>query len=120
MHREGGTTPSAGDLGGGTAEVQIDVVHADVVHQTPDRFFYHPGVDAVELHAAHRLVVAEGQHAHGFGVALHQSAGSDHLAHIETGSIGATEPAESHVGHSGHRSQYHRGINGDGAELERG
>src|ERR1039458_3786268 len=41
-------------------------------------------------------------------------------ARAVTGSIGATEPAKSHVGHTGHRSQYHRGINGDGAELERG
>ena len=119
VHGEGRPRPLPGHLAGRAAEVEVDVVDADLVHQPGHRRAHHPGVDTAQLHAADRLVGPEGGHAQGLGVALDQRPGRDHLAHVEAGAEGPAQPAEGRVGDPGHRGQHHRWVDGHRPQLER-
>ena len=115
---EGGTGPLTGHLPGRASEIEVDVVNADLADQPVHGGAHHRGVDPAELDAAHRLVLPEGGHGQGLGVALDQGSGGDHLAHIQAGAVGPAQPPEGDVGDPGHRGQHHRGIDGDRAQLE--
>ena len=120
MDREGGPASLPGDFSGRASEVEVDVVDTDLVDQSTDGGLHHLRIDAAQLDAAYRLVGTEGGHPQGFGVALDQGASGDHLAHVQAGSVGAAQAAEGDIGHPGHGGEYHRRVDGDGAQLEGG
>ena len=115
---QGGATSLAGHLAGGAAEVEIDVVDADLADQAVYRSPHHPGVDPAQLDTAHRLVLTEGSHCQSLGVALDKGPGGDHLADVETGTVGPAQASKGAVGHSGHRGQHDRWVHGDRSQLE--
>ena len=95
MHRQGRTAAAPGDLGGRAAHVQVDVVDADLVDHPADRRTHDTGVDAVQLHAADRLVVVESNHVPRRPVPLDQRARRDHLADVEACAVRTAQPAEA-------------------------
>ena len=120
VEREGGAGALAGDLAGRAAEVEVDVVDPDLVDQASDGPAHDAGIDARQLHAAYRLVGAEGRHAQGLGVALDQGPGRDHLADVEPGAVAAAEGAEGTVGHPGHGGEHDGQVDHQVPELELG
>ena len=105
MHGQGSTAAAPGDLGGRATHVQVDVVYADLVDHPPHRRTHDVRVDAVQLHAADRLVVVEPDHVSGRPVPFDQRAGRDHLADVEAGAVRTAQSAESSVGHPRHRRE---------------
>ena len=106
VHGQGGTGPLAGDLAGRAAEVDVDVVDAELFDEPDDGLAHDGRVDAGQLDAPDGLVLAERGHADGLGVAFDQRPGGDHLADVEPGAIAAAQRAKGAVGHPGHGGQH--------------
>ena len=75
---------------------------------------------AVELDAAGRLGGGEVAEPAGLEVPVDESAGSDHLAHVESGAVFAAEGAKRGVGDAGHRRQHDRRPDLEGADAGSG
>ena len=118
MHRERRTAPEAGHLGDGAAEIEIDVVDADLLDQPAHGIPGDAGIDGVELHAADRLVRGEGGHRERLRVPLDEGTCRDHLAHVEPGAVGAAEPSERDVRHARHGREDHRRVDLERPERE--
>ncbi len=107
--RYGRSPALAGDLGGRTAEVEVDVVDetfvAHHVHGPPE----HLGVAAVDLEAPGGLVGPELHHLAGLVVAVHDRSRHDHLVDVDEAGPGvATHRTERGVGDARHRRQHDR------------
>jgi hypothetical protein len=98
------------------------VVDAALAHEQPDRLAHVMGIDAVELQAARRLLLAEARHEHRLAIPLDEGASGDHLAHVEAGPVAAAQRAERGIGHARHGREHDRRpdperADGHGGEL---
>ena len=108
----------ARDLGHGAAEVEVDVVGAVLRDEHPHRLGDGGGVDAVQLDRARRLGLVVRDEAHRRGVPLDESAGRDHLAHVQPRAVLAAQPPEGGVGDARHGSQDDGRVELDGPDAQ--
>ncbi len=116
---KGRATPLAGHLRDGATEVHVDVVHAHLIDEVAHGRAERARISAVELHRPGGFGAVEAEHGQSALVALHEGAGRDHLGHVEPGPEPRADPPERSVGHTGHRSQHHRGIDGERPDVQR-
>jgi hypothetical protein len=127
LDRDGRAAPLAGDLSDWAAEVHVDVVDPAFAHQTLDRLGDEVGVDAVQLKAAGRFVLAEVGQLEGLAVAHDQRPRRDHLADVQASDRACVDPAQKStadrpervVGDPSHRCEHDRRPYAHGPELER-
>jgi hypothetical protein len=109
----------ARDLAHRAAEVHVDVVDAAFADQQTHGLSHVVGIDAVELQAARLLLGGEAGQQQGLAIAHDQSAGGDHLAHVEPGAVAAAQRTEGRVRDAGHRREHHRGPDAQRADGSR-
>src|SRR4030095_8426943 len=104
------------------AEVQVEVVDAVLADHEPHRLADVVRIDAVELQAARRLLVAEAREEERLAVALDERPRGDHLAHVEPGPEAPAERPEGRVRDPGHGREddgrpHPKRADADGREL---
>jgi hypothetical protein len=108
---QGGAAAFGGDLGRRAAEIEVDVLDAEVADEPAGGLADRAGGHAVELGAAGPLVGVEAEHAGGAVVPFDQRPGGQHLADVEPARPEpAAQPPERPGGDPGHRRQHDRRV----------
>ena len=109
----------AHDLGGGAAEIEIEVVDAPLADQSTHRFGDNHRVGAIELQRPRGFVGSERGQLPTLLAPFEQTAGVHHFAHVEPGPVAATEATEGAVGDTSHRCKHDGRVDRQGADGER-
>ncbi len=100
------------------AEVHVDVVDLLDFDQIGNGVAEGPGIGAVELDRAGGLVRGEAGQLACLLVSFDETAGADHLGHVETCPVLAAETPEWGIGDPGHRGEHDGWIDGEGADAK--
>ncbi|CAB4936654.1 unannotated protein [freshwater metagenome] len=109
----------AGDLGGGAAEIEIDVIDMVLINEPPHRSTHYCWVGAVQLKGASGLLGAERGQLPGLLAILQQTPGIDHLTHEKAAAEALAQLSEGQIRDAGHGGEHHRRIDGDGSDTQR-